>query len=400
MSRRQRPRGEGTLTYDEKRKRWIYKLPPDEAGRRPQVSGKTQAEALEKAKALKARRDQGISTDGKQPTVAAWAALYLDQIASKKRPSTAQGYRQMVDYHIVPGLGAIRLDRLTPDHVQAWVDALARRYAVATVRNAYKTLRAMMRLAVNRRRIAYAPTTGIELPVDDEVHARALTLDECRALLLAADGLRDQRKRGRPRVDRNATLYHVCLVLGLRRGEALGLAWRAINWTDATVTIDQQVQSIGGKTVIQRGAKMGKRRVLPIPAPLLARLAEHRAAQAEERRFLGPEWKEHGMVFASERGTPVSPSNLWRTFRATCARAGVEPPRLHDLRHTCATMLGRLKVSRDVIAAVLGHAPDNVTAQYVHVDIEQMRDALSALCAVLYAPGGASDAPAAPEAVG
>jgi integrase len=92
----------------------------------------------------------------------------------------------------------------------------------------------------------------------------------------------------------------------------------------------------------------------------------------------GEGWNELGLIFPSETGGPVSPSNLLRQFRLLLIIAGLDRVRLHDLRHTCATLLGE-RVSDRVIAAILGHTPGTVTARYAKVKLPQMREALSEL---------------------
>jgi integrase len=93
---------------------------------------------------------------------------------------------------------------------------------------------------------------------------------------------------------------------------------------------------------------------------------------------MGARWNEHDLIFPTETGAPVSTSNLLRHFRLLLTCAGLEHVRLHDLRHTCATLLGE-RVSDRVIAAILGHTPDTVTARYAKVKLPQMREALEAL---------------------
>lgn len=93
---------------------------------------------------------------------------------------------------------------------------------------------------------------------------------------------------------------------------------------------------------------------------------------------MGSGWKERALIFDTENGTPVSPSNLTRHYRMLLACAGQTSLRLHDLRHTCATLLGE-RTSDRVISAILGHTPGTVTAQYAKVTLTQMREALNGL---------------------
>jgi integrase len=111
---------------------------------------------------------------------------------------------------------------------------------------------------------------------------------------------------------------------------------------------------------------------------MLARLERKREAQQAEREALGEAWKEHGLIFASELGTPTSPRNLYRSFEVARARAKLSV-RLHDLRHTFATLLGELGVAEGVIGALLGHVPANITQHYARATLPAMREAVELL---------------------
>jgi integrase len=388
---KRRARGEGTLTYDEARKRWIYYLPPDETGKRQRVSGKTQAEVLAKAEQLKNGRAQGLDLDTKQPTIEQFGEVWLrDVVRRTRRDSTYDSYSQMIRLYINPRLGKIRLATLTAARVQAWVnDLVDTDLSPSTVRNAYLRLRGMLDVAVRYRLINANPAADVELPAIGNDSAKALTLAAAQALLAAADGRLDRRERyttknGRTKrqpaiTTRIATLYHVLLALGLRRGEALGLHWSDIDWDDGTVRIQRQVQLIKSRVVMSDYTKTDAgQRLLPLAPELLARLRAHQQNQEEERTILGEGWKPNDLVFASETGGPVNPPNLNRHFSSVLACAGVSRIRLHDLRHTCATLLGE-RTSDRVIAAILGHTPGTVTARYAKVTLNQMREALDAL---------------------
>lgn len=118
-------------------------------------------------------------------------------------------------------------------------------------------------------------------------------------------------------------------------------------------------------------------RTLPLTAELIARLRTHWAVQQEERTLLDTDWKEHGLMFASEVGTPIIPRNLTRHFKVALEKAGLPAEtRFHDLRHTAATMLADAGASQAVVAAILGHALSGVTANYTHISLDAMREAV------------------------
>lgn len=390
MPKRREP-GDGSLFYDEERKRWIYYLPRDEMGKRPRVSGKTKAEVLAKAEEIKAKRAQGLDLDAKQPTIEQFSEVWLrDVVKRTRRPSTYASYEQMFRLYINPKLGTIRLDKLTAARVQGWINMLVDAgQGAATVRNAYLRLRGMLDIAVRYRLISANPAKDVDLPPITNDRARALTLSEARTLLKATDARLDVRKpyttkdgrsKSLPKLStRYALLYHLLLALGLRRGEGLGLSWADLDWEKGTVQVRRQVQQINGKVVVSDYIKTDAgRRILPVPQPLLERLRAHWQNQQEERALMGAGWNERDLIFPTETGSPVGPSNLLRHFRLLLTCAGLPSVRLHDLRHTCATLLGERMGDR-VIAAILGHTPGTVTARYAKVTLTQMREALEGL---------------------
>lgn len=390
MPKRREP-GDGSLFYDEERKRWIYYLPRDEMGKRPRVSGKTKAEVLAKAEEIKAKRAQGLDLDAKQPTIEQFSEVWLrDVVKRTRRASTYASYEQMFRLYINPKLGTIRLDKLTAARVQGWINMLVDAgQGAATVRNAYLRLRGMLDIAVRYRLISANPAKDVDLPPITNDRARALTLSEARTLLKAADArldvrksytTRDGRSKSLPKLStRYALLYHLLLALGLRRGEGLGLSWADLDWEKGTVQVRRQVQQINGKVVVSDYIKTDAgRRILPVPHPLLERLRAHWQNQQEERALMGGGWNERDLIFPTETGAPVGPSNLLRHYRLLLSCAGLPSVRLHDLRHTCATLLGE-RIADRVIAAILGHTPGTVTARYAKVTLTQMREALEGL---------------------
>ena len=118
------------------------------------------------------------------------------------------------------------------------------------------------------------------------------------------------------------------------------------------------------------------RRTISLPGALLSALKAHRTRQLEERLKLGAAWQDHGLVFPSSVGTPMSPRNLVRAFKALLKRAGLPDIRFHDLRHSCASLLIAQGVDATVVRDVLGHADIQTTLNvYAHVFDEAKRHA-------------------------
>ncbi|WIX83220.1 tyrosine-type recombinase/integrase [Amycolatopsis carbonis] len=112
------------------------------------------------------------------------------------------------------------------------------------------------------------------------------------------------------------------------------------------------------------------RRTVGIPGPLLELLRKHKVKQDQEREFAGTEWQEGGWVFAQPTGRPLDPRAYHDEWKTLLAEAQVRDARLHDARHTAATMLLVLRVPLPAIMEVMGWGDAAVAKRYVHVPTE------------------------------
>jgi integrase len=192
---------------------------------------------------------------------------------------------------------------------------------------------------------------------------RPLTADQARAVLTAAQGRR------------NAARWSVALALGLRQGEALGLAWEAFDLDAATLTVRQALQrQPGGGLVLVPPKSRAGRRTIPMPGQLVEALRAHRVAQATERLAAGSMWTDSGKVFTGPTGKPVDPRADHREWQRLLVKAGVRTARLHDARHTAATLTQG--VSARVVMELLGHSQITLTlGTYTHVVPDLAREA-------------------------
>jgi integrase len=179
----------------------------------------------------------------------------------------------------------------------------------------------------------------------------------------------------------------VGLSLGLRQGEALGMWWEDVDLKTEVIRVRRQLlrpTSKGAPLTIGDVKSARSRRTLALPGRLAEPLAEHRDKQAAERET-AVSWADSRLVFATAAGTPIDHRNDARQFKALCERAGIQPYRLHDLRHTAATLLIAQGQHARVIMEVLGHSQISVTMNtYGHVMDSQLRDAADAVDEALW----------------
>jgi integrase len=335
---------------------------------RRQVAAVKRADAVRMVRDLERKWDVGTAgAAGKAPTVSQWLEHWLETIAARKvRPSTLTRYRQLVANHLVPGLGHHRLDRPQPVHVERlYGDLLAKGLASASVLQAHRVLSRALKVALQRHKVARNVCSLVDAPSVKREEIQPSSAQNARRVLEAA--------RGR----RNAARWSVALALGLRQGEALGLTWDAVDLEAGTLTVRQALQRQPGQRLVFVQPKLrAGRRTIAFPGPLRDALQAHRTAQLAERIAAGSRWHDLDLVFGQEDGRPIDPRSDHRAWRSLLADAQVPQARLHDTRHTAATLLLQQGVPARVAMEMLGHSQISLPlGTYSHVVPELAEDA-------------------------
>ena len=170
----------------------------------------------------------------------------------------------------------------------------------------------------------------------------------------------------------------------MRRGEVLGLRWQDVDWRACVLHVRQQVVMVHGAPRIQPPKSRAAQRAVPVEEWLLDELSAHQARQDAQRRRLGVAWHEHGLVFTSTVGTPVSARNLDREYKKLLQQAGVPPIRIHDIRHTVATVAIAAGLNPKAVSEHLGHAKTAITLDiYTKVVAAQQADVARGISAAM-----------------
>jgi integrase len=302
------------------------------------------------------------------------------------RASTAKGHREKLDQHILPVLRNIPVERLNAAHIDAVFVRIAERNAAivagtapgkpcgpTTQRHVHGVIRAALNWAVKQRRLAFNPASGVELP---EPHRRAVVVydaGQIRAFLAATAD------------DRLAVLWRLILLRGLRRGEALGLRWSGVDTEGEhpRLRIDQTVLQIGGKVTIGRPKTAAGERYVTLDAASARALRAHRTQQVAERLAWGADYEDNDLVFAREDGSPLRPDRISIRFTKLAEKAGLPVIRLHDGRHSAASLGLAAGVDIKVVSDLLGHSTTTITRDlYTHV-VPAVHDAAAERMAAL-----------------
>jgi integrase len=216
-------------------------------------------------------------------------------------------------------------------------------------------------------------TEAVKAPRRPRKEMNALTLEQARAFLEASQG------------DRLQALYLLALHTGARQGELLGLRWDDVDLEAGRLSLRRTLSGAkGGPTFTT--PKNDKSRSVRLTAKAVEGLRAHRERQLEEREMLAGLWQDHGLVFCTTKGTPLSRHNVHtRSFKPLLERAGLPRAfRFHDLRHRFATLMGSSGGHAKVVQEMLGHATINVTLDlYSHVLPDMQEEAMDRLGALL-----------------
>lgn len=372
----------------EKRRRFgtVYRNHRDTWTAEYRVNGKRHREHFPTPEAAAAhlaeveqRIADGQDIGGARQSVAAWLADWLElrRRSGKLAARTLDGYRRTIEGSILPNFDPLRLGEVRASHLQSLLyaiedDVQARshgRYSGArTVQLAATVLDQAFEVALHRGMVTRNPMRGVEVPDSERAPIEPATDAQVAAVLLGAA------------TAPHPALWHLYALLGVRRGEPLGMRWADVDLSRGTVRITQQGQAVGGAVLLvppKGGRGSASERLLPLVGDLPALFAQQRAAVLARRLKAGSAWEDHDLVFPGERGRPLWPTTIDHWWRELRASAGLPDTfRLHHLRHTVATLLDEAQVTEAIKAGILGHGPKNVTQRYTHARIEAMRRAL------------------------
>jgi len=312
MPRIRRDRGEGTLHFDVRTERWVGQLDlgRDHAGKRhrPKVSGRTRAEARIKLMDLRDKHEAGVDITTRTRTFAELTAAWLERgLPADLSENARSNYERMLTLHVIPILGDIKLLELKSDHVEEMLDEMAEQgMAGSSMRHALNLTRRVLRFGMLRDLVIRNVAEPVQTRRGPKAGRFGLTVEQAKGLLAAAAG------------DRLANMLTLCLLLGLRPGEASALTWQYVK-TDGdrpAITIAANLRRTPlGALILVPPKTFTSRRTLEIPPPVVAALTKQRKMQTADAAAAGRSWQNtHDLVFTTEVGTPLDPSSVRRSY--------------------------------------------------------------------------------------
>jgi integrase len=317
-------------------------------------------------------------------TLAVYLEQWLDVQRTRLRPATWESYSAVLNGRVVPELGSLALQQVTTAHVDALYAKLLREgrsdgkggLSARSVRYTHTILRRAFKDAARKQLVSRDPTDAADPP--SATAAKAKTMRTWSAEELG-------RFLGAVADDRLFAAWRIAATTGMRRGEVLGLRWRDVDLDAARASVAQT--KIEGKGAPRDSTpKGGRGRSIALDAGTVAALRDHRKAQVAERMMLGPGWQDTDLVFCREDGSPIWPRSFSRAFARHAKDAGLPAIRLHDLRHTWATLALGAGVHPKLVQERLGHAAISITLDvYSHAIPAMHEDAADRVAALFTA---------------
>ncbi len=347
-------------------------------GRQRSLYGKTRKEAAQKLAVALRDKEQGVPPVEGRQTVQQFLTGWLETM----RPPTLvvetwERYAHDVRVNLCPEIGRVRLSLLTAQQVQmVYAKLSARGLSSTSVLHAHHVLHRALESALRLGLIQRNVTNMVERPRKRQTDIHPLSREQARAYLDAATG------------DRLAALFTLALSTGMRLGEMLALRWADVDLaaTPAVVRVNSTLKWREGAFVMTTPKTKSSRRQIALTAHVADALRRHLRAQRVERLAAGPVWEgqQWGLVFCDEIGRPLMEGHVRLKHFRVCRAAGVPRIRVHDLRHTAATLLLGQRVNPKVVSEMLGHSSVGITLDiYSHVLPDMQQDAAAAMAVAL-----------------
>jgi integrase len=309
---------------------------------------------------------------GERETVGQYLTGWLEASKAHLRPRSYARYDAAVRLHLLPALGKHPLSKLSAQDIERFYAAkLTRGLAPATVARIHAALHKALADAERHGLVQRNVASLARAPRAPRHEQLCWTAQQAAAFLRALQG------------DPLEAFYALAINTGMRRGEILALHWADVDLDSGMAQVRYTLQDDkGGRFTFAPPKTEQSARHVPLNQTALAALRRHRARQAEQRLQMGDSWQDmHGLVFTTAIGAPMRGNHiLQRHFDPMRKRIGLPRVRLHDLRHTAASLWFDQGYQTEVVSKLLGHSSSTVTSTiYIHVTPDKQREAAAAL---------------------
>jgi integrase len=359
--------GEGTIV---KRKdgRWMGAVtvgtdPKTGKPQRKYFYGDKRKEVARKMTDLKQKLFNGSYIQQSEITVKEWFNKWNDGRKNTVSYATYRAYKSVIENHIKSELGPIKLKDLKTRHIQELLnDRFDNGLTSGTVKLIYAVTNTGLKQAVKERVIYNNPAQAVELPKkQEESNFNTWNKDQVNKFLNHA---KDHKYY---------IIYLLAINTGMRRGESVGVKWKDINFKKKKLEVNRQVIRTDEGIVLKKTKTKAGQRIIPLTEEVIKELKRHKIKQSENKLAFGDNYNYNNLVSCNRLGEVLNPDHVFTEFKELIKEAGVPDIRLHDLRHTFATLFLEAGGSIKVLQQILGHSSISVTMDtYSHVTDEML----------------------------
>ncbi len=303
--------------------------------------------------------DVGIYVAPGKTTVADYLERWLvDYAKPNLSPRGFERYADIIKRHLIPAMGTIQLSRLKPEHLQRhYSDVLASGLSAASAAYHHRVLHIALATAVKWGLVARNVADAVTPPRDRRPEMQTWDEYELNIFLEAAKGRQYY------------ALFYTALFTGMRRSELLALRWQDIDFIYGQINVSRSLHQLRDNSFVFTAPKSAKsRRTIALPPSAFLVLEAYRKAKEVEYSMMGTTLNDSELVFCNLDGSPWRPNTITRAWSMLAARAGVKPIRLHDARHTHASLMLKQGIHPKIVQERLGHASISMTLDtYSHV---------------------------------
>jgi len=368
-------------TYGKRNNSWYFSVDlgkyPNGKRKRKWVSGfKTKKEAEKACNELIYKYAHNEIPEVKDMNLHSYLYLWLEQYAKNNvKGNTYDNYVLNIERHIVPLIGSIKLEKLTPLSIQDFYSKLSTENALGntTINYIHRLLNNALKQAVKWNLITFNPCNAVTPPRKDKYEARTLTEIEVSKLLDACQN------------DIMYTPILIACTTGMRRSEIVGLRWSDINFTEKTISVRHTYQKIGNEYKLMTPKNKKSSRSIAMFDVLAAHLFKMRKIYLKNKLKYGSTFHDSDHVCCWEDGKPIPPYCIYNAFKKISKESNITQVRFHDLRHTHATLLLSAGIPAKITSERLGHSNISTTMDlYSHVTPNMQREAADKLEGLMF----------------
>jgi integrase len=319
----------------------------------------TKKDAEKRLAELLHQLDNGTFMKPGKTTLAEYLERWLqDYVKPNLSPRGFERYQGIIAKHLIPDFGSMTLTQLKPEHLQKHYTArLNGGLSARTIRYHHAVIHKALQTAVKWGLVGRNVADGVDVPRIHPNEMQTWDEDDVTSFLEVA--------KGSPYY----ALFYTALFTGMRRSELLALRWQDIDFIFSQIYVNRSLHHLkDGSYVFTEPKSARSRRTIALSPLAILALKEHREKQALERAMLGIPLKDDDLVFSTLEGKPLRPNTITRSWTMLAPRAGVKVIRLHDARHTHASLMLKQGIHPKIVQERLGHASIQMTLDtYSHV---------------------------------